>query len=300
MKQILTASNLLFIILLAAILWPSAGQVPWHLLTVVIMVKAIDLITLTTVKSEVSRRGSSDVSAIIFIVLLAWYVTTSRFIVLDKMLFPQPEAVFKLFVAELPDMLKGLVNSLILLVSGYLLALATALPLGLLVGWRVRLFHAVNPFTKVLGPIPPIVYIPYAIALLPSFRAASIFVIFIGAFWPIFINTVNGVFNIPKGLLDSARVLSLKEHTLLLRVILPGAMPSICTGATLAMVFAFVLLTAAELIGANSGIGWYVKNFADFADYPRVVVGIIFISLVVTAITFGTERLERHLLRWRN
>jgi NitT/TauT family transport system permease protein len=216
------------------------------------------------------------------------------------MLFPQPEEVFKLFVDELPDMLKGLVNSLILLVSGYLLALVTALPLGLLVGWRTRLFHAVNPITKVLGPIPPIVYIPYAIALLPSFRAASIFVIFIGAFWPIFINTVNGVFNIPKGLLDSARVLNLKEHTLLARVILPGAMPSICTGATLALVFSFVLLTAAELIGANSGVGWYIKNFADFADYPRVIVGILFISIVVTIITWGTERLERHLLRWRS
>ena len=124
--------------------------------------------------------------------------------------------------------------------------------------------------------------------------------IFIGAFWPIFINTVNGVFNIPKGLIDSARVLNLREGTLLLRVILPGAMPAICTGATLALVFSLVLLTAAELIGANSGIGWYVKNFADFADYQRVMVVILFISIVVTVITWGTERLERHLLRWRS
>ena len=105
---------------------------------------------------------------------------------------------------------------------------------------------------------------------------------------------------IPRGLIDAARVLNLKERTLLWRVILPGAMPSICTGATLALVFSFVLLTAAELIGASSGVGWYVKNFSDFADYPRVIVGIIFIGLVVTAITTLTERVERHLLRWRN
>ena len=300
MKQIINVSNLLFAVLLAAIFWPPTRQVPWHLLIVVISLKAITQIWTAAVKSDESRRGAGDVSVILFASLLAWYVSTTRFVVLDKALFPQPEAVLKLFVAELPDMLKGLVNSLILLVSGYLLALVTALPLGLLVGWRTRLFHAVNPITKVLGPIPPIVYIPYAIALLPTFRAASIFVIFIGAFWPIFINTVNGVFNIPKGLLDSARVLNLKEHTMLVRIILPGAMPSICTGATLALVFAFVLLTAAELIGANSGVGWYIKNFADFADYQRVIVGIIFISIVVTAITWGTERLERHLLRWRN
>ena len=300
MKKNVSASNVIFIILLAATLWPSGAGIPWHLLSVAIAVKGITLIRLAIVKSGESRQGAGDVSAIIFAVLLAWYLATTRYVVLDKMLFPQPEAVLKLFVAELPDMLKGLVNSLILLVSGYLLALATALPLGLVVGWRARLFHAVNPITKVLGPIPPIVYIPYAIALLPTFRMASIFVIFVGAFWPIFLNTLTGVFSIPGGLIDAARVLNLKERTLLFRVVLPGAMPSICSGATLALVFSFVLLTAAELIGATSGIGWYVKNFSDFADYSRVIVGIIFIGLVVTAITFLTERVERYLLRWRN
>lgn len=300
MKIIGTPSNLLFIVLLTALFWPSASATPWYMIIVTLAIEAISLLRAATTESEERRQGAVDVGAIIFMALLAWYLATSRFAALDTMLFPQPEIVLRLFVAELPDMLKGLVNSLILLVSGYLLALATALPLGLLIGWRTRLFRAVNPFTKVLGPIPPIVYIPYAIALLPSFRAASIFIIFIGAFWPIFINTLNGVFNIPKGLLDSARVLKLKESTMLVRIILPGALPSICTGATLALVFAFVLLAAAELIGANSGVGWYIKNFADFADYQRVIVGIIFISMVVTAITWGTERLERHLLRWRN
>jgi NitT/TauT family transport system permease protein len=301
MKKMANVSNLLFIALLTALFWPSSGQqVPWHILLVAVAVKAVVLIRQATAKNNEARQGAVDVSAIIFAALLSWYLATTRFVLLDTMLFPQPEAVLALFVTELPTMLKGLVNSLILLVSGYLLALAIALPLGLLVGWRARLFHAINPFTKVLGPIPPIVYIPYAIALLPTFRAASIFVIFIGAFWPIFINTVHGVFNIPKGLLDSARVLNLKERTLLARVILPGAMPSICTGATLALVFAFILLAAAELIGANSGIGWYVKNFADYADYQRVIVGIIFIGIVVMTITWGTERLERHLLRWRS
>lgn len=301
MKRFAHLSNLLFIVLVVALIWPTADSVvPYHLIAVTMAIQAVYLLRVALSSTASVRSSAGDVTAILFLFLLFWYLATGRFVILDTMLFPRPEAVLKLFVSELPDMLKGLVNSLILLVSGYLLALVTGVPLGLLVGWRSRLFKAVNPFTKVLGPIPPIVYIPYAIALLPSFRAASIFVIFIGAFWPIFINTVHGVFNIPKGLIDSARVLNLKEGTLLFRVILPGAMPSICTGATLALVFSLVLLTAAELIGANSGIGWYVKNFADFADYQRVIVGIIFISIVVTIITWGTERLERRLLRWRN
>jgi len=300
-RLLLTPANYLLALLLGELLWPVAGaEKPLYLLVLVGLIELCFLVRLGLGRNEVNLAGARDVTAIIFLFLLSWHLTTTRFVFLDKMLFPKPEPVLRLFVSEFPDMVKGLVNSLILLVSGYLLALASGVPLGLLVGWRGRLFRAVNPFTKVLGPIPPIVYIPYAIALLPSFRLASIFVIFIGAFWPIFINTVNGVFNIPKGLIDSARVLNLSEGTLLFKVILPGSMPSICTGATLGLVFSLVLLTAAELIGANSGIGWYVKNFADFADYQRVVVGIIFISIVVTIITWGTERLERHLLRWRN
>ena len=197
-------------------------------------------------------------------------------------------------------MMKGLTRSMSLLVSGYLLALITAVPIGIYAGWKRRLREALNPFAKVLGPIPPIVYIPYAIALLPSFRAASIFVIFVGAFWPLLINTLNGVLNIPSTLIDAARALNPKERTILWRVILPGAMPSICVGGSLALVFSFLLLAAAELIGATSGLGWYVKNFSDFGDYERVIVGIIFMGIVVTAVTFITDRIERRLLRWRD
>ena len=142
-------------------------------------------------------------------------------------------------------------------------------------------------------------YIPYAIALLPSFSAASIFVIWSGAFWPVFVNTVSGVVTIPANLVDSAKMLHLKRSVFYWKVVLPGAMPSILTGASLGLVFSFLLLTAAELIGATEGLGWYVKNYSDFADYGRVVVGIIFIGIVVTALSSVFKLVERRLLRYR-
>lgn len=300
MRKFFTISDLLFFILLFVLFWPSRnGEIPWRLAALAVGIEAYQLLYRIIRKSNFYRNSASDVVAVVFSLIIAWHVLTSRLGILDGMLFPSPDEIVTLFIIELPDMLKGLVNSLILLVSGYLLALLTAVPAGLFIGWRGRLFRAVNPFAKVIGPIPPIVYIPYAIALLPSFRAASIFVVFMGAFWPIFINTLQGVFTVPRGLIDSAKVLNLRERTLLIRVILPGAMPSICTGATLALLFSFIMLTAAELIGANSGIGWYVKNFADFADYKRVIVGIVFIGVVVSVITFFMEKIEQRLLRWR-
>ena len=76
-------------------------------------------------------------------------------------------------------------------------------------------------------------------------------------------------------------------------------MPSILTGASLGLIFSFLLLTAAELIGATEGLGWYVKNYSDFADYGRVVVGIIYIGVVITALSALFKLVERRLLRYR-
>jgi NitT/TauT family transport system permease protein len=76
-------------------------------------------------------------------------------------------------------------------------------------------------------------------------------------------------------------------------------MPSIFSGMTIGLVLSFILLTAAEIVGDSSGLGWYVKNYSDFGDYPRVVSGILFIGLVVAAITQVMRRTERYVLRWR-
>lgn len=299
-KKIFTASTVLHLLLLAALLYPLGnGQIYPLLAVCVTAVKVIQLVVRYFTKDAEKKKSTDDILAVFFLVLFLWQLLSSaRLGVISKLLFPEPDRVLRMFFAELPDMGAGLLNSLLLLVSGYLLALATAIPLGILAGWHGRLYRLANPYAKVLGPIPPIVYIPYAISLLPSFKSASICVIFIGAFWPLFINTIHGVLNIPGRLIDSARVLTIRRRTLLLRIILPGAMPSICVGAELSLLFSFLMLTAAELIGANSGVGWYVRNFGDFGDYPRVISGLIFIGIVITAITWGTGKLERRLLRW--
>lgn len=257
------------------------------------------LLRVLTVRGMSRRRTVLDVSAVLLGFLLAWQLTTSNFPLLDPVLFPTPDEVLRLFFRELGEMVRGMFSSLYLLGCAYLLALATAIPLGVLVGGSDRLRSAAEPFSKVLSAIPPIVYIPYAIALLPSFSAASIFVIWSGAFWPVFVSTIAGVVNIPAALIDSARMLHLKKRVFIFRILLPGAMPSILTGASLGLIFSFLLLTAAELIGATEGLGWYVKNYSDFADYSKVIVGIIFIGLVITAVTAVFRQIEKRLLRYR-
>lgn len=303
MKKIFSSVNLLFLVLiLLEIFIPSnrEGGKSQYLLGLIIIIQLFYLVNLFFSKDGIKVETIGDITSIIYVLLFLWDLSTSKFNLLDKMLYPTPGIVISLFISEMPELIKGLFSSLQLLLSGYFLALILAIPFALVIGWRKRLFRAVSPLTKVLGPIPPIVYIPYAIGLLPTFKTASIFIIFIGAFWPIFINTLNGVFNIDKRIIDSAKVLNVKEKTMLFKIILPAIIPSIISGATIGLVLSFILLTAAEMIGATSGLGWYVKYFSDFADYPRVLVGIIFIGIVVTGITYIFDRVERYLLRWKS
>jgi NitT/TauT family transport system permease protein len=240
-----------------------------------------------------------DLLSLVFVSLGTWQLLTVKIDVLDRMLFPSPAIVLGLFLWEAPTALKGAAGSLEILLVGYGCALLTAIPLGLVSGWVGRLTRTATPITRVLGPVPPTVYIPYAIVMLPTFKLSSMFVIFIGAFWPVFINTLNGVHAIEGRLIDSARVLKLGPRTMITKVIFPGTLPSIITGATIGLAMSFILLTAAEMIGATSGLGWWVKYFSDFADYPRVIVGILYTGVVVTAIMFGFDKAEKRLLRWR-
>lgn len=295
-------ANILFISTIILELLPSSraegGQ--WLVLGLLVLIEAFYLINLKIKKDKEKVEAIGDVTALVFGLIFFWELLTSKLDLLDKLLFPTPGVVIGLFISDLPVLIEGLISSLELLLLGYTLALVIAIPLALVIGWRKRLYRAINPLTKVLGPIPPIVYIPYAIGVLPTFKTASIFIIFVGAFWPIFINTLNGVFNVEKRIVDSAKVLNVQERTMLFEIILPGTLPAIISGATIGLVMSFILLTAAEMIGATSGLGWYVKYFSDFADYPRVIVGIIFIGMVVTGVTAIFGRIERYLLQWKS
>ena len=304
LKKAVGVANIFFVLSLLLAFLPGKRTTDiesgGYLMGLFVFIEGIYLLNLLFKKDEITKKSAGDITVIVFIVLMFCEIITTKLDLLPHLLFPVPGKVVAVFISEIPEFGRCLWSSLQLLAAGYTLALIVAIPLALVIGWRKRLFAAANPITKVLGPIPPIVYIPYAIVILPTFKCSSIFIIFVGAFWPIFINTLNGTFNIEKQIIDSAKVLNVKEKTMLFEIILPGIMPSVISGATLGLVFSFILLTAAEMIGASSGLGWYVKYFSDFADYPRVLAGIIFIGIVVTVITYFFELIEKRLLRWRN
>ena len=173
------------------------------------------------------------------------------------------------------------------------------IPLGLFLGWNARLGGAATYISKFFSSIPPIVYIPYGIALLPTFQSVSVFVIFLATFWPVFAGTMSGVMHVDQRIIDSAKVLNVPKAEMLFSVLLPAALPQIFLGCNQGLSVSFILLTSAEMIGARDGMGYYVKYYSDFGDYTRTITGLLVIGIVVIGVTFLFNLLQKRILRWK-
>lgn len=242
--------------------------------------------------------ATTDIFLILACGFFFWELLLGKFALLDSFIFPSPSKVFMVFETDWEQMSKGVISSLGILTAGYILALVFAIPIGLYAGWKKRLFNIAYPVAKTLSPIPATVYLPYSIVLLPTFKASSIFLIFIGAFWPILVGAVNGVFSVDTRLINSARSLDLSDYQMIRRILLPAALPSIFSGAMIALILSFITLTVAEMVAATSGIGWYIQYYHQFANYDKVIAGMILMTVVVIVVMCFFDNVQKYFLRW--
>ena len=157
----------------------------------------------------------------------------------------------------------------------------------------------VLPIVRVISPIPPIIYSPYAVALLPTFRVAAIFVVTLTIFWSLFMNMVLSVREIDPKIMNSAKTLNVSKYSMIVDVLIPYSLPGLINSISVSISTSFLVLTAAEMIGGTSGLGWYIKYHSDFANFDKVVFGIFMIGLVVTILNFGVKSLRRVLVPWK-
>jgi NitT/TauT family transport system permease protein len=295
-KILLNRVNVLFLADLALVAFlPSQRSMdaPWAYVTVLVLVELVFL------GFYVRRRNKStlDVASVTFLFLGVWDLL-SRLNLTHPVLVPPPENVFYVFVSQRELMIQGVFSSLRLLVIGVGLALVVGVFLGLAVGWIPRLRGAVLPIANVISPIPPLVYTPYVVAVMPTFKAASIFVIFCAVFWPTFQNMIGRVSSMDQKIIQSAQMMNVSTPTMLFRVILPYCMPGILSSLTGSVRAALLCLTGAELLGASSGLGYFVKKFSDYADYTKVIAGIILMGVVVTFLVAAIQWLQKKLIKW--
>jgi nitrate/nitrite transport system permease protein len=186
-----------------------------------------------------------------------------------------------------------LLYSLGRVLSGYLLALLVAIPLGFLVGMSPLLMHALDPFIQVLKPISPLAWMPLALFTIEDSAKSAIFVIFICSLWPVLINTAFGVAGISRDYHNVARTLELGRLRTALTVVLPAAAPTILTGMRISIGISWLVIVAAEMLVGGTGIGYYVWNQWNNLDLAAVIFAIVMIGLVGMMLDAALARVAR-------
>jgi len=177
--------------------------------------------------------------------------------------------------------------------TGYLLAVLFAIPVGFLIGMSPLMSRALDPFIQVLKPISPLAWMPLALYTIKDSSLSAIFVIFICSLWPTLINTAFGVANVRKEWLNVAKTLEVGTLRQAFTVILPAAAPTILTGMRISIGIAWLVIVAAEMLVGGTGIGYYVWNEWNNLSINSVITAILLIGVVGMLLDLMLARLTR-------
>ena len=236
----------------------------------------------------------------ILIGLLAWWQWASTTGAVNPTILPAPTDIWAGFLLMLSDgTLANYVGvSLMRVFEGYLLGGGVGLVLGLILGLSRKLEAVANLFIGLLRPIPPIAWIPVLILAFGIGEESKVLVIAIGSFWSLLLNTIEGVRAADHKLIELSRVLVKDRRTVLTKIILPSAVPSIVTGARLGMSRAWGCVVTAEMIAASAGLGYLIQYARELSQPALMFVGVAMIGLIGLVIDAVMMAVQKKLTYW--
>lgn len=273
------------------------------------------------------KQRALSVSLPVFVPALfavLWVVLAQR--IANQVILPGMDQVAALLVRPTEDLISmgslasNVLVSLVRVIIGYSVAALIAIPLGVVMGYYGVVFKFFNGFLNLFRPIPPLAWVPLVMAwfgisslatvtgvetgqlfiYLNNIKFSMLFIIAIGAFFPILTSTIHGVRHVNATLIDSARVLGASERQVFSRVLIPAAMPSIITGMRIGLGIAWMCLVSAEMLpGSLSGIGYMITHAFTLASTDIVIAGMISIGVVGAVMDMMFHRIEQKKFSWR-
>ena len=230
----------------------------------------------------------------ISVAVLIWWLVTDVLELFSPLVLPSPIGVAAaawhlLFDPELRLFSGGIYNGSLLghavvstgrVMLGFAVGVSVALPLGVLIARSTSLEPYIDPILQILRPIPPIAWTPLAILWFGIGLEAIVFLIFLGAFWPMLLNTISGIREAPPILAQAAASLGASRRQILFTVVLPAAIPFLFTGLRLSFGSAWITIVAAELIAASEGLGYLIMNARRILAAPDILVGMLTIGVL--------------------
>jgi NitT/TauT family transport system permease protein len=238
-------------------------------------------------------EGAIGITA--FVVM--WY-TLSHTIMTNV---PDPIMAAKAAIPLITDLrfYKGAANSFYQVIVGFLVACAIGIPLGLIMGWRRTLYDVFGPIVEILRPVPPVAWIPLAIIIFIKLEFSTPFIVFIGAFFPVVINSWLGAQSIDLSLYRAILCLGASPRQVFRHVVFPGALPYILAGMQIGMGVAWVCVVAAEMMGGKFGLGYLTWESYNLIRYPEIIICMASLGSMGYACSAAIRALSNKYLAWK-
>ncbi|MEI8331682.1 MAG: ABC transporter permease [Methanomicrobiales archaeon] len=253
-----------------------------------------------------SARKNKDrwLGLLAIVLALSLWEGYAALVVKDNFLLPGPVDISSAFLelAGKGVLLLDLQVSMMHFTVGLGAALLIGIPIGIAMGWNSKVNGFMDPIIEILRPIPPLAWIPFAIIWFGFTTVSAGFVIFMGAAFPILINTYSGFQSVPRVFVEAGKMLGCTKNRDLIRYIaFPSALPSMVSGIRVATGVAWMCLIAAELFGvSNNGLGKNLWFYYNLHRMDCVVVYMIILGLIGLAIDMAFRYcIDRYFLKWR-
>jgi len=240
------------------------------------------------------------ISVLVLIAFAAAWEIISRLGIFNTFYMP-PLSLILLKLVEMfinGEIFPHIVSSLSRISLGFFAALVLAIPIGVVLGWSKRIYKIFELTIEILRPIPPIALIAIAILWLGIGEAPKIFIIGFACFFPILINTIYGVRGVDDHLIKSAKMLGASESQIIYKVVIPSALPYIFAGIRVSLAIAFMTLIAAEMVAANSGLGFLIIFSEQTFRIKEMYATLISILLLGSFSAMILIRIENYFTRW--
>ncbi|AIQ12779.1 ABC transporter permease [Paenibacillus durus] len=245
-------------------------------------------------------KGAAEKSVIMLLIISAWEALPRLGLVDPFLLPPFSEAVKSLLrLFQSGEMFRHITISLGRSGLAFLAAVVFSIPVGTFMGWNKRIEQIIDPLLQVCRNTSTLALYPVFILFFGLGETSKIAIILWGTVWPILLNTIAGVKEADPLLIKSARSMGITRTGLFLRVVLPMALPSILTGLRLSAATSILMLVAAEMLGADRGLGFMIFYYQERYAIPEMFGGIIFISVLGVLINYLLVHLEGRLTRWK-
>jgi len=242
--------------------------------------------------------------AVIILLLLVWEV--AALVIQNSYILPTLGEIFAVLLHPLAPVLGGeslIENTLVSLrevLTGFFCAAALAIPLGIMIGWSTEARAYLNPVIQILRPVPPIAWMPFAIAWFGIGINSVLFIIIMGAFFPILINTVDGVQGVRQQWIEVAKMFHATEFEQVRTVVVPGALPVIWTGLRVAFGVAWMCVVAAEMLpGTTAGLGFLIMYAYNLGQLQVIGAGMIIIGLIGLGADFLFRAGKSRFFSWQ-